>query len=57
MLYPPSTHPVPLDSNSDADQALIEKLHATLGDFFAERVIGDGAWARGILADDASVLL
>lgn len=57
MLYPPSTHPVPLDPNSDADRALIEKLHATLGDFFAERVIGDGAWARGILADDASVLL
>ncbi|KAI0770078.1 TAF-domain-containing protein [Fomes fomentarius] len=54
MLHPPSTHPVPLDTNSGADQALIERLHAQLGEFFAERVVGDAAWARGILSDDAS---
>ena len=54
MLHPPSPHPVPLDANSGADQAVIEKLHAQVGDFFAERVVGDAAWARGILSDDAS---
>ena len=57
MLHPPSARPVPLDPNSGADQAVIEKLHAQLGDFFAERIVGDAAWARGILSDDVSTML
>ncbi|TBU59054.1 TAF-domain-containing protein [Dichomitus squalens] len=56
LIHPPSAHPVPLDPNSSADSELIEKLHATLGDFFAERVVSDAEWARGILSDEASVL-
>ncbi|RDX53506.1 TAF-domain-containing protein [Lentinus brumalis] len=55
MLHPPSPRPVPLDPNSGADSAVIEKLRTQLGDFFAERVIGDSAWARGILSDDATL--
>lgn len=55
MLHPPSPRPVPLDPNSGADSAVIEKLRTQLGDFFAERVIGDSAWARGILSDDATI--
>ena len=57
MLHPPSQHPVPLNPNSGADSAIIEKLHTQLGDFFAERVVGDSAWARGILSDDAASTL
>ena len=56
MIHPPSTHPVPLDPNSGADSELIEKLHATLGDFFAERIASDAEWARGILSDENPVL-
>ena len=56
MIHPPSTHAVPLDPNSGADSELIEKLHATLGDFFAERVASDAEWARGILSDENPVL-
>ena len=57
MLYPPSDFPVPLDPNVDTDKAVLDKLRATLGGFFTDRIQGDSAWARGILADDASVLL
>ncbi|KAI0715634.1 TAF-domain-containing protein [Cerioporus squamosus] len=54
MLHPPSQRPVPLDPNSGADSVVVEKLRTQLGDFFAERVIGDSVWARGILSDDAA---
>ncbi|KAH9924354.1 TAF-domain-containing protein [Epithele typhae] len=57
MLYPPSAHPVPLNPYSEADRAVIEQLQSTLGDFFADAVQGDSVWARGILSDDAAVLL
>lgn len=56
VIHPPSARPVPLDSNSGADAEMLEKLHATLGDFFAERVASDSEWARAILSDEASVL-
>ncbi|KAI8978714.1 transcription initiation factor TFIID complex subunit [Trametes punicea] len=53
MIHPPSTHPVPLNPDSSADASVIEELRTVLGSFFAERVIGDSAWARGILSDDS----
>ena len=56
MIHPPSAHPIPLDPNSGADSEMLEKLHATLGDFFAERMASDSEWARAILSDEASVL-
>ncbi|KAI0754792.1 TAF-domain-containing protein [Daedaleopsis nitida] len=56
-LHPPSQHPVPLDPNSGADQAVLESLRTQIGDFFAERIAGDAMWARGILSDDVSASL
>lgn len=44
---------MPLNADSGADASVIEDLRSHLGAFFAERVIGDAAWARGILSDDA----
>ena len=56
LLHPPSVRPQPLDPNSGADSEMLEKLHASLGDFFAERIASDSEWARAILSDEASVL-
>ena len=56
MVHPPSAHPAALDAGSGADSELRERLHATLGDFFAERLEGDAEWARGILSDEALVV-
>ncbi|KAH9891823.1 transcription initiation factor TFIID complex subunit [Cubamyces lactineus] len=53
MIHPPSLRPTPLNPDSGADASIIEELRAKLGNFFAERLIGDSAWARGILSDDA----
>ncbi|KAI0372337.1 transcription initiation factor TFIID complex subunit [Pilatotrama ljubarskyi] len=53
MIHPPSAQPVPLHPDSGGDASILEELRSNLGDFFAERVMGDGAWARGILSDDA----
>ncbi|KAI0657252.1 transcription initiation factor TFIID complex subunit [Cubamyces menziesii] len=53
LIHPPSLHPTPLNPDSGADASVIEELRAKLGNFFAERLIGDSAWARGILSDDA----
>ncbi|KAI0769094.1 transcription initiation factor TFIID complex subunit [Trametes elegans] len=54
MVHPPSAHAVPLNPDSGADASIVEELRTCVGDFFAERIIGDSAWARGILSDDAS---
>ena len=56
MIHPPSVRPQPRDPNSGADSEMLEKLHASLGDFFAERIASDSEWARAILSDEASVL-
>ncbi|KAI0667708.1 transcription initiation factor TFIID complex subunit [Trametes maxima] len=53
LIHPPSAHGVPLNADSGADASVVEELRAKLGEFFAERIMGDGSWARGILSDDA----
>ena len=49
VLHPPSKHPVPLDLGNPDDAQIADRLRETLGDFFAERLVSDAAWARGVL--------
>ena len=56
LIHPPSIRPAPLDPNSGADSEMLEKLYASLGDFFAERIASDSEWARAILSDEASLV-
>ena len=51
VLHPPSEHPVPLDPDNPDDAQVAERLREVLGDFFAERLVGDASWARGVLAE------
>jgi hypothetical protein len=51
VLHPPSERPVPLDLGDPDDLRIAERLRETLGDFFAERLMDDAAWARGVLAE------
>jgi len=51
VLHPSSEHPVPLDLGDPDDAQTAERLREILGDFFAERLVGDAAWARGVLAE------
>ncbi|PIL22715.1 hypothetical protein GSI_15408 [Ganoderma sinense ZZ0214-1] len=55
-IHPPFIRPIPLDPNSGADSEMLEKLYASLGDFFAERIASDSEWARAILSDEASLV-
>ncbi|TCD67164.1 hypothetical protein EIP91_000449 [Steccherinum ochraceum] len=50
VLHPASSMAVPLDANSQEDVAVVMQLRNTLGDFFAERLMQDGAWARGVIS-------
>lgn len=43
-----------LEASNPGDVAVIEELKSVLGDFFAERVAEDGAWARTILGTPAA---
>ncbi|KAF4573331.1 TAF6 family protein [Pleurotus pulmonarius] len=49
MLHPPSDMPENLDFTNQADERVRDRLHETLGDFFATKISGDASWARGIL--------
>jgi transcription initiation factor TFIID subunit 6 len=51
VLHPSSERPVPLDPANPDDAQVAERLRDILGDFFAERLVGDAAWARGVLAE------
>ncbi|KAI0040292.1 transcription initiation factor TFIID complex subunit [Auriscalpium vulgare] len=51
VLQPPSAHPVPLDSRLSEDAATLARLDEVMGDFFAERLMGDAVWARSILGE------
>lgn len=51
VLHPPSERPVPLDLGDPDDLRIAERLREILGDFFAERLMGDAAWARAVLAE------
>ncbi|OCH87967.1 TAF-domain-containing protein [Obba rivulosa] len=54
VLHPPSTQPTPLNSADEEDVRLIAQLREQLGDFFAQRLMGDAVWARGVLAGSES---
>ncbi|EPT05360.1 hypothetical protein FOMPIDRAFT_1111798 [Fomitopsis schrenkii] len=54
VLHAPSAQPVPLDSTNEADAAVIQHLKETMGDFVAERLWGDSAWARAVSTGDTS---
>jgi len=45
---------VPLDPGNGSDAEVIRKLRENLGDFFAERMVYDSAWARGVLGEPSS---
>ncbi|KAH8100857.1 transcription initiation factor TFIID complex subunit [Cristinia sonorae] len=49
VLHPASSTPVPLDKNSQDDSDVVAQLRDTLGDFFARKLLHDGAWARGVI--------
>lgn len=51
VLHPPSEHPVPLDLEDPDDAQVAERLRDVLGDFFAERLVSDAVWARGVLVE------
>ncbi|KAN0139431.1 TATA box binding protein associated factor (TAF) domain containing protein [Lactarius tabidus] len=51
VLHPPSEHPVPLDPGNPDDVQIAERLRELLGEFFAERLVTDASWARGVLAE------
>ncbi|KAH8990945.1 TATA box binding protein associated factor-domain-containing protein [Lactarius hatsudake] len=51
VLHPPSEHPVPLVPGNPDDAQTAERLREVLGDFFAERLMSDASWARGVLAE------
>ncbi|EKM52066.1 uncharacterized protein PHACADRAFT_262519 [Phanerochaete carnosa HHB-10118-sp] len=44
-----SAKPQPLDTATESDAAIIQRLRDTLGDFFADRLIGDKEWALSVL--------
>ncbi|KAI0293657.1 transcription initiation factor TFIID complex subunit [Multifurca ochricompacta] len=51
VLHPPSEHPVPLDLEDLDDAQIAERLREILGDFFADRLVSDANWARGVLEE------
>ncbi|KAI0311773.1 TAF-domain-containing protein [Amylostereum chailletii] len=46
-LHPPSQQPIPFDPNSEQ----VARLREVLGDFFADRLMGDREWATGVLGE------
>ena len=49
VLQPASDMNDSLDLSKEADAAVLTQLNEVLGEFFAEKVSTDAAWARGIL--------
>lgn len=56
VLHPQSSSPVPLDQSNQADAEIIRQLGEVLGELFADRLMSDSAWARGVLTGDAAGL-
>jgi transcription initiation factor TFIID subunit 6 len=52
VLAPPSSMPVPLQVDQAADAPILGGLRETIGDFFAERLMGDREQAKAILASE-----
>jgi len=53
-LFPRSKSPVPLNTADPSDAEVIRKLRDSVGDFFAERMLYDSVWARGVLGEQSS---
>lgn len=54
VLHPPSDSDMTdsLNIANDADYQLSSRLQDILGEFFAQKVMGDALWARSILGDN-----
>lgn len=48
--------PEPLELNSDVDSAVIQQLRDVLGNFFADKLMEDAVWARGVLSGSSDLL-
>lgn len=51
ILQAPSLHPVPLNANDETDAATLRRLRDTVGDYFAEHLMGDRDRITGILGE------
>jgi transcription initiation factor TFIID subunit 6 len=45
---------VPLNLADSGDAEVFRKLRESVGDFFAERMLYDSVWARGVLGEPSS---
>ncbi|EMD40151.1 hypothetical protein CERSUDRAFT_112363 [Gelatoporia subvermispora B] len=54
VLSPPSAQPMPLNPANEEDARAVAQLRDQLGDFFAQRLMDDAAWARGVLSGGES---
>ncbi|KAJ3911805.1 transcription initiation factor TFIID complex 60 kDa subunit [Lentinula edodes] len=54
VLHPPSDSEMTdsLNLNNEADLQVLTRLHEVLGEFFAQKVVGDAAWAKAILGEN-----
>jgi transcription initiation factor TFIID subunit 6 len=43
-----------LNPADSSDAEVIRKLRESVGDFFAERMLYDSGWARGVLGEPSS---
>lgn len=53
-LFPRSKSPAPLNPADSNDADVVRKLRESVGDFFAERMVYDSAWAKGVLGEPSS---
>jgi len=52
--FPPIKVSCALNHADGSDAEVIGKLRESVGDFFAERMVYDSVWARGVLGDPSS---
>jgi transcription initiation factor TFIID subunit 6 len=48
-LHPRSEFPIPLDGEVSDNAEIIIKLRETVGDLFADKLMSDSAWVKGLL--------
>jgi transcription initiation factor TFIID subunit 6 len=44
-----------MNEGTEEDAALIQQTRQVLGDFFAEKLVGDRSWAKGVLSGTSDV--
>jgi transcription initiation factor TFIID subunit 6 len=54
VLHPPSDDPQHLNYAEEGDAKVMTQMREVLGDFFTEKLLSDGAWARAILGGTIS---